>query len=153
MIEPNFSIDVSLLAIILGLYATRNDRNLILILICVLFAHVSLTTNDTGFGDDSSIERENAVADAETHGSVSIVADETSQAETTDVRAGLGSAPAHKTNGVEDSFKTTVSSGVFDRQLSTPQTNLTDTIFPSTSVEANGKLASARGSFFKSLVS
>ncbi|CAN0401794.1 unnamed protein product, partial [Ectocarpus sp. 13 AM-2016] len=43
MFEPNLSIDVSLLAIILGLHATKNDRNLILVLICVLFAHVLLT--------------------------------------------------------------------------------------------------------------
>ncbi|CAM9214641.1 unnamed protein product [Ectocarpus sp. 4 AP-2014] len=52
-----------------------------------------------------------------------------------------------------DMFTTTVSSGVFNRQLSTTQANLTSTVFPSTSVEANGKLASARGFFFKSLVS
>ena len=147
MFEPNLSIDVSLLAIILGLYATKNDRNLILVLICILFTHVLLTNDeDCADDEDSMDERRSIDDDAST-----VVAHDSDD---------VGVAAAAPISAVEtpqtfatDNFKTTVSSGVFDRQLSTPQTNLTSTVFPATSVEANGKLASARGSFFKSLVS
>ena len=152
MFEPNLSIDVSLLAIILGLYATKNDRNLILVLICFLFAHVLLTNDDDCIDDEdlSTDEKRSFYNDAST-----VVAHDFD-----DVSDDVGVAAAAAPDVVEtpqtfatDSFKSTVSSGVFDRQLSTPQTNLTSTVFPATSVEANGKLASARGSFFKSLVS
>lgn len=158
MFEPNLSIDVSLLGIILGLYATKNDKNLILLLICVLFAHVLMTNDD----DDNNFA--NLLVDnvSEDDGSNDINA----VSRPADVSLGVGAA----TDAIDidtdatsplpivgndnaDNFKTTVSSGVFDRQLSTPQTNLTSTVFPATSIEANGKLASARGSFFKSLVS
>lgn len=70
MFEPNLSIDVSLLAIILGLYATKNDKNLVLILICCLFAHVLLTHDDydrdgadTPDGDALGIIVEDVVGD------------------------------------------------------------------------------------------
>lgn len=140
MFEPNLSIDVSLLAIILGLYATKNDRNLILVLICFLFAHVLLTNDDDDclVVEDVSVDERSSVQDFDAVGvaaAAPVPVTETPQTDTA------------------DSFKTTLSSGVFDRQLSTPQTNLTSTVFPATSVEANGKLASARDSFFKSLVS
>ena len=156
MFEPSLSFDVSLLAIILGLYATRNDRNLILILICVLFGHVLLTGED----DEDGGHFENLVADdssssghveSESEGGV-VATDEALGAPTANVDAEAKATSVPDTDRT-DSFKTTVSSGVFDRQLSTPQTNLTSTVFPATSIEANGKLASARGSFFKSLVS
>lgn len=158
MFEPNLSIDISLLGIILGLYATKNDKNLILLLICVLFAHVLMTNDD----DDNNFA--NLLADnvSEDDGSNDI--NVVSRPE--DASLGVGAATDAidiDTNATSplpvvgndntDNFKTTVSSGVFDRQLSTPQTNLTSTVFPATSIEANGKLASARGSFFKSLVS
>jgi len=154
MFEPNISIDVSLLAIILGLYTTNNDRNLILILICALFSHVLLTTFDDNDRDTETITSFDDGVDAENSAMIDDNDDiETeSPAPVTDFGADVGSAPAPETRAA-DSFKTTVSSGVFDRQLSTPQTSLMDTVYPSTSTEANGKLASARGFFFKSLVS
>ncbi|CAN0560295.1 unnamed protein product [Ectocarpus sp. 12 AP-2014] len=147
MFEPNLSIDVSLLAIILGLYATKNDRNLILVLICVLFAHVLLTNDDDD--DDLNVGAlEHASTAVATDGGLgAAVSDAVATAETPTTVADNENALA------TDGFKSTVSSGVFDRQLSTPQTNLTSTVFPSTSEEANGKLASARDSFFESLVS
>ncbi|CAN0402610.1 unnamed protein product [Ectocarpus sp. 12 AP-2014] len=144
MFEPNLSIDVSLLAIILGLHATKNDRNLILVLICVLFAHVLLTNDD----DDLNIGvLEHASTAVATGGGLgAAVSDAVATGETPTTVAENENAVA------TDGFQSTLSSGVFDRQLSTPQTNLTSTVFPSTSEEANGKLASARGSFFESLV-
>ena len=153
MFEPSLSFDVSLLAIILGLYVTKNDRNLILILICVLFGHVLLTGEDHQDGghfenllsDDTSI---NDKVDAKSESSF-VATDEALGAATVAETSATPVPETHRTS----SFQTTVSSGVFDRQLSTPQTNLTSTVFPATSIEANGKLASARGSFFKSLVS
>jgi len=153
MFEPNISIDVSLLAIILGLYATKNDRNLILVLICFLFTHV-LLTND----DDECVD---VVEDVSINKRRSAEVDESTIANDDSDDVGVAAAapisitepPKTPNSAAADSFKTTLSSGVFDRQLSTPQSNLTSTVFPATSAEANGKLASARGSFFKSLVS
>lgn len=130
MFEPNLSIDVSLLAIILGLHARTSDRNLVLVLVCCLFAHVLLTNQET-----------NDVPEHEALGATTgpVVAGEIEHE-----RAAVDTV---------DHFKTTVSSGAFDRQLSTPQTMFTATVLPATSSEANGKLASARNSFFESLVS
>lgn len=154
MFEPNISIDVSLLAIILGLYTTNSDRNLILVLICALFSHVILTTFDDDGGDTETAPSYDDGGDTET---VSMVddnhdSDTESRVAITDSTADVGSAPVPNMH-TADSFKTTVSSGVFDRQLSAPQTRVMDTVYPSSSIEANGKLASARGFFFKSLVS
>lgn len=142
MFEPNLSIDVSLLAIILGLYAMKNDRNLVLVLICVLFAHVLLTNDDDG----GALEHVRIAAVTD-DGLGSSVRDAVAAAEAPTTAA------ENEKPVATDGFKSTLSSGVFDRQLSTPQTNLTSTVFPSTSEEANGKLASARHSFFESLVS
>ena len=161
MFEPNLSIDVSLLGIILGLYATKNDKNLILLLICVLFAHVLMTNDDGDNNNLAYLLADNVVSEddgsnddiSEDDGSNDDISVESRPG---DASLGVGAATnAIDTNINEntDNFKTTVSSGVFDRQLSTPQTHLTSTVFPATSIEANGKLASARGSFFKSLVS
>lgn len=145
--EPNLSIDVSLLAIILGLYVTKNDRNLILLLLCCLFAHVSLTS-ESDDGDAVGDGALGVAADGLVDPDVGrIVADEDD--DTVVVKGDSAAVPPQ----CADHSKTTLSSGVFDRQLSTPQTNLTSAVFPSTSEEANGKLASARGSFFEALVS
>ena len=154
MFEPNISIDVSLLAIILGLYTTNNDRNLILILICALFSHVLLTTFDDNDRDTEAITSFDDGVDAQDLPMVddNDDTDTESPALVADSSADVGSAPAPKMS-TANTLKTPVSSGVFDRQLSTPQTSLMDTVYPSTSIEANGKLASARGFFFKSLVS
>ncbi|CAM9090497.1 unnamed protein product [Ectocarpus sp. 12 AP-2014] len=148
--EPNLSIDISLLAIILGLYVTKNDRNLILLLLCCLFAHVSLTNDDN---DDGDVIEHSALGAAA--GDSADPGDDQSgkAAAEEDAVVVVADENAANTPRPPDHFKTTLSSGVFDRQLSTPQTNLTSTVFPSTSEEANGKLASARGSFFEALVS
>lgn len=153
MFEPNISIDISLLAIILGLYATKKDKNLVLLFICCLFAHVLLTRDV----EEEEEEKEKGVEDGDEDGVEDDVED--------DVVDHLGVVPATDSTVAEnrvslpppvahsDIFKTTVSSGVLERQLSTPQTKLTSTVFPASSAEANGKLASARDSFFNSLVS
>ena len=163
MFEPNISIDVSLLAIILGSYATKNNRNLTLLLICLLFAHVLLTNekeeddlsaDETETETETETENENDEEEGEEEDQKAVGA--ASAAGAVGAVGAVGSVSAEtaqNTVPVPQAYKSTVSAGVFDRQLSTPQTNLTSTVFPSTSVEANGKLASARGSFFKSLVS
>ncbi|CAM9105534.1 unnamed protein product [Ectocarpus sp. 8 AP-2014] len=152
MFEPNISIDVSLLAIILGLYATRNDKNLILVLICILFAHILLTDDDDGVVEHA---RTAAATDDDDDDLGAAVPDAVQPQPAAETRTTV----AENENTVTESavatggFKSTLSSGVFDRQMRTPQTNLTSTVFPATSEEANGKLASARDSFFDSLVS
>ena len=177
MFEPNLSIDVSLLAIILGSYATKSNRNLTLLLICLLFTHVLLTNekekDDLSVDETGNDENENenvnedeeedqrAASAASAVGAVG-AASAASAASAVGAASAASAASAETAETAEtaqslvtvpQAYKSTVSAGVFDRQLSTPQTNLTSTVFPSTSVEANGKLASARGSFFKSLVS
>lgn len=152
--EPNLAVDVSLLAIILGLYVTKNDRNLILLLMCCLFAHVSLTSDNN---DDEYVVE----AEPEPEPKAEAEPDPEPEPEPDALGAAASGVGAIVSDGdgattpvqPPDHFKTTLSSGVFDRQLSTPQTNLTSTVFPATSIEANGKLASARGSFFEALVS
>ncbi|CAM9209551.1 unnamed protein product [Pylaiella littoralis] len=121
MFEPNLSVDVSLLAIVLGLYATNSDRNLVLILVCCLFAHISLTNDD--FRGDGRGGALGAAAEAAAGDDGGVVDAEPSNRRTV------------------DHYDTTVSSDVLGRQLSTPQTG------------PNGNLASARNSFFESLVS
>ncbi|CAM9101195.1 unnamed protein product [Ectocarpus sp. 12 AP-2014] len=165
MFEPNLSIDVSLLAIILGLHAMKNDRNLILLLICILFAHVLLTSEDEwGAGDDRLMsdgptleQTSDATSDAVAHdglmGAAAPNADAAVTTTTTTTPAAATAVTETKNTLATDGFQGTLSSGVFGRQLSTPQTNFTSTVLPATSAEANGKLASARGSFFESLVS
>lgn len=141
-LEPAISVNVSLLAIILALYATKNDRNVILLFICALFAHVLLagdggrTVVDDPDGDPSSLVGAVAGTDVDARADPEAA-----------IEAEIDSSPA------ASALRTTVSSGVFESQLSRPQTHLTSTVFPATSLEANGKLAAARGSFFNSLVS
>lgn len=154
MFEPNICIDVSLLAMILGLHVTKNNRNLVLLLICVLFAHVLLTDDVqvvSGSNSDSVSD-----SDSDSDSKNDIVETEVQEAASADDSA-VGAAPRAPQKPsvppVTDSFATTLSSGVLSRQMSTPQTKRMSTVFPVTSVEANGKLASARTSFFESLVS
>lgn len=165
MFEPNISIDISLLAIILGLYATKKDKNLVLMFICCLFVHVLLTRDaeDQAKGVEDGVE-DGVDGDGDVDGDVD-VKDDVRDDVRDDLGNDLGVVPATDFTVAEnqvsrpfpfkasDIFKTTVSSGVFERQLSTPQTKLTSTVFPASSAEANGRLASARDSFFKSLVS
>lgn len=139
MFEPNFSIDISLLAIILGMYVTNKDRNLILLLVCLLFMHVLMTNEYVDTSEDVSVEDY-----------VDATAEEVCDAP---VGATAPVPVAVEADHPKDAFSTTVSASVFQRRLSTPQTKLTSTVFPATSTEANGKLASARDSFFKSVVS
>lgn len=150
--EPNLAVDVSLLAIILGLYVTKNDRNLILLLMCCLFAHVSLTSDNN---DDDDVVKAESESEPESEAEPEPEPEPNALGAAASGVGAIVSVGDDATTLVQppDHFKTTLSSGVFDRQLSTPQTNLTSTVFPATSIEANGKLASARGSFFEALVS
>lgn len=112
MFEPNFSIGVRLLAIILGFCATKSDRNLISVLICVLFAHVVLTTDN----DDLNV----GVLE---HTSTPPVMDDGLGAAVPDAVA-TAESPITVTENenpvATDGFKSTLSSRGFDRQLSTP---------------------------------
>jgi hypothetical protein len=143
--RANISIDVSLLAIVLAMYFTKQDQRMILILVATLVTHVILTSSedeDGYYGEDVGVLLGNARTGPEIKG------DDPEEPEEPE-EPGL---PPNPLSSAEQ-FKTTVSSGVFDRNISTPQTHLTSSIFPKTSQEANGKLADARGSFFESLVS
>ena len=132
--KSNISIDVSLLAIVLAMYFTNQDDRMTLILMVALITHVLLTSG----GDNEDLRH--PYLGAQPVGAQPVGAQP------------VGAQPVGAQPSV-DHVKTTVSSGVFERNISTPQTNFTSSIFPSTSQEANGKLADSRGSFFEALVS
>lgn len=141
--EANLYIDVTLLAIALSMHVSKRDRRLVLLTLVVLFGHIILTSPSNTIEEEVLEEEEDEPLGAPT---------ETVNAPTLDqILDKL--EPVEKKGFTNDDFvKSTVSSGVFDRQISTPQNMLTTSIFPNNSKEANGKLADARGSFFNSLV-
>lgn len=153
--KTNISIDVSLLAIVLAMYLTKQDNRMILILVTVLISHVLMTSdyeddhrdshNIMILGAKNDEPGEESEIDQEITENVETIIDP-AMSETSPVMNDTGLTPVEQ-------FKTTVSSGVFERNISTPQTQFTSSIFPKTSLEANGKIADSRGSFFKSLVS
>lgn len=159
--RANISIDVSLLAIVLAMYFTKQDNRMILVLVAALVSHVIITSdfdehNDyprnmyrVGAGVKGSEDEEHTEDQEEQEESLNVTdvtVDPDSQEDTVEKQERDTLTPKKQ-------FKTTVSSGVFERKISTPQTQLTSAIFPSSSSEANGKLANARGSFFETLVS
>lgn len=157
--DGNLAIDVGLLAAMLGLYFTKKDDKVIIILMVILISHMFITKddhlyeyeepeveilNEINIVDDSFDEDENLGATVDGFSAEDV---STRVEPATSNTPGISEAVSLKQRA------STVSNGVFGRQLSTPQTNLTSSIFPKTSLEANGKLADSRGSFFKSLVS
>lgn len=159
--RANISIDVSLLAIALAMYFTKQDNRMILVLVAALVSHVIITSDFEGPTDGHSrrVYLVGAVAEDSEDPDDS---DDFDKSEDPDVEEVMEDS-LDRDQGPEPiegefltpkkQFKTTVSSGVFERTISTPQTQLTSAIFPSSSSEANGKLANARGSFFETLVS
>lgn len=154
----NLSIDVSILAVMLAMYITKQDDKMILGLMLVLVSHLFITMDDHLYEDededenDIQIENNFNVVDQDFENVTEVenlgVAEDETPVEEKEVIV----EPVPTPVSLNQQSKT-VSNGVFSRQLSTPQTNLTSSIFPKSSSEANGKLADARGSFFKSLVS
>lgn len=164
--RANISIDVSLLAIVLAMYFTKQDNRMILVLVAALVSHVIITSdfdehNDysrdmyrVGAGGARSEDEEDIDDHEEQEESLDVTNVTEGPASTEDtVETPALVNPERDTITPRKQFKTTVSSGVFERTISTPQTQLTSAIFPSSSSEANGKLANARGSFFETLVS
>ena len=155
--RANISIDVSLLAIALAMYFTKQDNRMILLLIAALVSHVIITSDFQEDNDEYSRQVYLVGAgaeDSENPGDPEI--EEEQEGNVTEDPFGTDQEPEPIGEDVltpNRQFKTTVSSGVFERTISTPQTQLTSAIFPSSSSEANGKLANARGSFFETLVS
>ena len=152
--KSNISIDVSLLAIVLAMYFTNQDDRMTLILMVALITHVLLTSG----GDNEDLRHPYLGAQpvgAQPVGAQPVGAQPVGAQPVGAQPVGaqlVGAQPVGAQPSV-DHVKTTVSSGVFERNISTPQTNFTSSIFPSTSQEANGKLADSRGSFFEALVS
>lgn len=163
--RANISIDISLLAIVLAMYFTKQDNKMILVLVAALVSHVIITSD---FQEHGRYSRQVYLVGAGAEDSDDAEEDEEEQEQEgleDVIDESLDADPETETDTLENvlveeailtpmkQFKTTVSSGVFDRTISTPQTQLTSAIFPSSSSEANGKLANARGSFFETLVS
>jgi len=126
--RANISLDVSLLAIVLAMYFTKQDDRMILILMVALITHVLLTSGANDYENHMYSHVGAQPVGAQPVGAQPVGAQP------------VGAQPVGAQPPV-DHVKTTVSSGVFERNISTPQTNFTSSIFPSTSQEANGKLA------------
>ena len=146
--EANLYIDVSLLAIALSMHITKRDRRIVLFVLVALFIHILLTSDGSPFNILDQEDEQEALGAPEDEGLENLpTLDE--------IIDHIEPVVVEEEKGFthEDFVKSTVSSGVFGRQISTPQNMLTSTIFPQNSKDANGKLADARGSFFNSLVS
>ena len=145
--EANLYIDVSLLAIALSMHITKRDRRIVLFVLVALFIHILLTSDGSPFNILEEEDEKEPLGAPEDEGLENLPTLD----EILDHIEPTVEEPKGFTH--EDFVKSTVSSGVFGRQISTPQNMLTSSIFPQTSKDANGKLADARGSFFNSLVS
>ena len=166
--RANISIDVSLLAIALAMYFTKQDNRMILVLVAALVSHVIITSDfegptnghsrrvylvGTGAEDLEDLDDSDDLDKSEDP-EVEEEQEESTEVMEDSLDTDQGPEPIEEDFLTpKKQFKTTVSSGVFERTISTPQTQLTSAIFPSSSSEANGKLANARGSFFETLVS
>jgi hypothetical protein len=150
----NLSIDVSILAVMLAMYITKQDDKMIIGLMLVLVSHLFITMDDHLYEDEDDIQIQNSfnVVDQDFQNVIEVEKLGVTEDETPVEQKKVIVEPVSTPVSFNQRSKT-VSNGVFSRQLSTPQTNLTSSIFPKSSSEANGKLADARGSFFKSLVS
>lgn len=148
--RANISIDVSLLAIVLAMYFTKQDDRIILILVAALVAHILMTSDDEEYAEHLGMD---LGAGAEDLDETSVEEQGPDEEPPLVVPEDVIAPEQKKEFTPKEHFKTTVSSGVFDRSISTPQTQTTSSVFPRSSQEANGKLANARGSFFESLVS
>ena len=156
----NLALDVSILAVMIAMYMTKQDDKFIIFLMVGLVSHMLITKDDHLYDEETEVDILNrihiidkSIENLDTTEDIQDV-EEVTQIEETDESENLGTSIKPITSAVSlNQQSKTVSNGVFGRQLSTPQTNLTSSIFPKTSSEANGKLADSRGSFFKSLVS
>jgi hypothetical protein len=151
----NLSIDVSILAVMLAMYITKQDDKMIIGLMLVLVSHLFITMDDHLYEDEDDVQIQNSfnvVGDQDFQNIIEVEKLGVTEDETPVEQKKVIVEPVSTPVSLNQQSKT-VSNGVFSRQLSTPQTNLTSSIFPKSSSEANGKLADARGSFFKSLVS
>lgn len=151
----NLSIDVSILAVMLAMYITKQDDKMIIGLMLVLVSHLFITMDDHLYEDEDDVQIQNSfnvVGDQDFENIIEVEKLGVTEDETPVEQKKVIVEPVSTPVSLNQQSKT-VSNGVFSRQLSTPQTNLTSSIFPKSSSEANGKLADARGSFFKSLVS
>ncbi len=128
------------------MYFTKQDNRMILVLVAVVVSHVIITSDLEEHGDyDRRVFLVGAGADDPAETEIGEEGEEPTET--------MGDVPAEEILAPERRFDTTVSSGVFERNITTPQAQLTSSIFPTSSSEANGKLANARGSFFETLVS
>lgn len=156
--RANISIDVSLLAIVLAMYFTKQDDRMILVLVAILVTHILMTSDEDYMGNyggelGMGAEDEEESPSEEQPNEEPLLVSQKDSTPLEQEKETVPKEPFPKPFTPREHFKTTVSSGVFDRNISTPQTRTTSSIFPKTSEEANGKLANARGSFFESLVS
>lgn len=142
------AVDISLLAVLIALHATKKNKNIELVVMALLFSHVIMTTElfsklpfvDTDTDTDNTVDTGSDLEDASTLGvaATSLGTEEVDRQEEQ-------TTPKH--NLLKDRRKS-VSDGEFDRMTSVTPTRR---VSPNDSSEANVDLAKARTSFFAEL--
>lgn len=132
------AVDISLLAVLIALHATKKNKNIELVVMALLFSHVIMTTelfSKLPFIDavESSSEVVEVV-DAASSSTLGVAAEEVQPKSS----EGVGNK----------SMRKSVSDGEFDRMTSVTPTRR---VSPNDSSEANVNLAKARTSFFAEL--
>ena len=164
--KTNFVIDVSLLAVIFSVHFSSKNKQLELILLIALFAHLAFMNDDISRKENycseyseirelgaSSKEDEPEQDEPEQNEDENIESSSTDESSDYVLNNDSETPPVPKSNPPPVHGSHTVSAGVFERQLNTPQTNLTGSVYPTTSSQANCKLANSRELFFESIVS
>lgn len=142
------AVDISLLAVLIALHATKKNKNIELVVMALLFSHVIMTTelfSKLPFVDsdtDNAVDTDSELVDASTLG-VAATSLGTEEAD----RQEEQTTPKHKKEELKDRRKS-VSDGEFDRMTSVTPTRR---VSPNDSSEANVDLAKARTSFFAEL--
>lgn len=169
MINRGLAIDISLLAVVIALHVTKKDKNLELAVLAILFAHVIMTTDaitqspvSKKIGLDRLGSSKFVLGTEKSRGPTIEVA----EADALDLDDSLV-PPVNLDNAVanidltvndevviaEPPLTHNTGDGEFERMFSVPkQASVTSVdVLPQNSIDANGKLADARTSFYKEL--
>lgn len=133
MTDISLAVDISLLAVLIALHATKKDKNLELVVMALLFSHIIMTTE---FFSKGGLKLNPTLPSDE-----DLSADDVPSADETPVANEAASVPSANETPVGQASRQSVSDGEFDRVRSGNLTNSHN----------KADLAKARTSFFQTL--
>lgn len=153
MNRGGLAVDISLLAVLIALHATRKNKNLELVVMALLFSHIIMTTEAFGFEDEAEeLDGEDGVDGVDEQeglepGEVENVENvELDKDEVSDEVSALGATRTSvKISETTQDQRKSVSDGEFDRMAFAARTS------SNVPREANLELAKSRSSFFEEL--